>query len=155
AMRGRPGRGPYRPAPRDTKAHPPCLAVSLFLSQGPQGGERMRLRIARDPRLEGRPLLARIRVDAEQQKLGRDHAEIDLASDHGFRRLVVAEFDCRLAPLVGDAWRIRSEYKIDGFIQFVLDRLERDHAILSDDRVHFADNMKATAAAARHIERRA
>src|SRR6185312_14420076 len=87
----------------------------------------------------------RIGVDAEQQKLARQGAEVDDAIDQRFRR--IAAVNTRLGRQFIAAGRgAGSEQHVDRLIDGVLDRFEANHASLPDLRLHPPANMDAAAA---------
>src|SRR5215469_15880843 len=85
-------------------------------------------------RLKNRTRFSRIRIQAEDQELGRQRAQIDDAALEWF--WVIPFHIMLLAFIPGRFCKSlrRFEYEIDCLVHFVGQWLERDDAILSDRR---------------------
>ena len=123
------------------------MALVLALCQPAKGGKGSLLRLAILRLLENRTRFARIRIQAKNEKLGRQRAQIDDAADERFR---IIPFDAVLLGFV--LCRCckplrRFEYEIDRLFDLIRQRLERDDAILSDRRGDRSNDMQAAAAA--------
>ena len=108
--------------------------------------------IARASRLEQGSRFARIGINAQDEKFGRDRSKIHHAIDQGFRCVLKRDFE--LWGLVSGRLRLRHKYKIDGFIHLVFHGIEGDDARLTDSRRDTAHDVQATVPMPRHVEAR-
>lgn len=123
------------------------MELVLALCQTAKRRKRSLLAVGILRRLENRTRFARIRIQAKNQKLGRQRAQIDDAADERFWG---TPFDAVLLAFVLGRFcnSLRwFEYEIDRLFDLVGQRFERDDAILSDGRGDRSDDMHATAAA--------
>src|SRR5262249_55864034 len=104
--------------------------ISPFL-QGGEGSERMRGAVTCAWGLKHGAGLARIGVDAEDEELGRQRAEIDNSINQRFGGIIEANFNLPRTP-TAMAGRWRKEDEIDRFLDLVLHRLESHAACLTD-----------------------
>ena len=118
--------------------------------QGFQRGKRMICGIGGfDHRLENRIRLARVRIDPQEQRIGRQPAQIDDTIYDRLRR--VRNFGVAFGCLVDEVCQFRNlfgrrENQVDRFVDIVLDRIERDHTGLPDPRPDPALDMDAAGA---------
>src|SRR6202011_6357220 len=80
--------------------------------------------------------LARIGIDAENEELSRQRAEIDHPVNQHFRRILVGNFD--FSPIMVVAWLDNSGYEdeVDRFVDLIFDRLESHPASLANRGRH-------------------
>src|SRR5437016_3293994 len=119
------------------------LVAALPFFQRSERRKWMRRIVADRRALERGIRLARIRIEAEDQKFGRNGAEIDPAANQLFRHI-----DGRHLDLCAADQRERPgrhEHEVDRFVDFVLERLERDHAGLADGGRDPANHVQAAA----------
>src|SRR5262249_29404186 len=146
--------GHARPYPGDKEhhqgaGHSPLVAPLPFFQRS-ERRKWMRLIVADSRALERAIWLARIRIEAEDQKFGRNRAEIDPTADQHFR-----DIDGRHLDLSAGDQRERPgghEHEVDRFVDLVLERLERDHADLADGGRDAANHMQAAAPMQRNVE---
>jgi hypothetical protein len=98
----------------------------LFLQRG-KSGERMLPFFLRFRPFKFGARLARIRVDAKDQELGRHRPEIDNTIFERLRRVALSP----RCPRLGFSLR-RRENKIDSFLNVAFDWFQRHHAGLTD-----------------------
>src|SRR5947209_1986773 len=107
-----------------------------------------------DRRLENRIAATRIRIDPQQQRVGREPAEVDHAIHDRLRR--IGDFDTRFGGFhqirqIGNllGWR---EDQIDWLIDVILNWIERDHTGLSDPRADMTADMETASTLRRNVE---
>ena len=131
----------------DTQLSAIVLALVLVLCQTAKRREWSLVGLGILRRLKNRTWLARIRIQAKEQKFGRQRTQIDGAANERFR---IIPFDPVLLAFVIGGFRKsmrRFEYEIDRLFDLIGQGFEGYHAILSDGRRDRSDDMQAAAAA--------
>src|SRR4029077_7162403 len=128
------------------------LDCALFL-QDRERREGMAPLIGRCLRsLESRAKLARIRIDPNDQELGRERAEIDSSIDQWLALVgCLRHYDLAIRSKPGDIGS-RYEFHVDCFVDLVDHRLERDDAGLPHRRTHCATDAQPFSPAPAKIE---
>src|SRR5262249_47113104 len=126
-------------------------AVVPFFQRS-EGCEGLSGSLAGARRVEHDTGFAWVRIDAEDEKLGCDCREIDRSIHQRLRYIL--EPNCNFLMPVPSVRGCRAENDINGLIDLVLHRLERDAAYLIDRSRHPADDMETAAAMARYIKAR-
>src|SRR5262245_50320526 len=112
-----------RIVPARRRGNEVALLVRRVLSQRRKRSERAAGRLARGRQLEHCSRLARIGIDAQEQKLRRDRAEIDCSVDQRFDLFgLSADLSADLRALARDRSGSRFEHDVEGLDDFTFDR---------------------------------